>query len=48
MDVIWLWVNGSDPRWEREMIAARREAGIYSPIHHFRCVVDGRRQRVIG
>ena len=43
LDVIWLWVNGSDPRWEREMIAARREAGIYSPIHHFRCVVDGRR-----
>lgn len=46
LDVIWLWVNGSDPRWEKEMIAARREAGIYSPIHHFRCVGFRRRQRM--
>jgi 3-O-alpha-D-mannopyranosyl-alpha-D-mannopyranose xylosylphosphotransferase len=35
-DVTWLWVNGSDPRWEAQMIAEREAKGIYSPAHHFR------------
>lgn len=36
LDATWLWVNGSDPRWQEVMIAARRAAGVYSPEHHFR------------
>lgn len=36
LDVTWLWVNGSDPRWQKDMIRVRTEKGIYSPEHHFR------------
>lgn len=36
LDVTWLWVNGSDPRWQKEMIRVRKEKQIYSPEHHFR------------
>lgn len=36
LDVTWLWVNGSDPRWQKEMVRVRKEKQIYSPEHHFR------------
>lgn len=36
LDVTWLWVNGSDPRWQEEMVRVRKEKQIYSPDHHFR------------
>lgn len=36
LDVTWLWVNGTDPKWRDALIAARKEAGVYSPDHHFR------------
>ena len=32
----YLWVNGSDPRWQAEMIAHRTAKGVFSPEHHFR------------
>lgn len=36
LDITWLWVNGSDPRWQKDMQRVRQEKGIYSPDHHFR------------
>ena len=49
LDVVWSWVNGSDPRWKQEMLQASREEGIFSPGFHFRqvdrsCVADDREQ----
>lgn len=36
LDATWIWVNGSDPKWLDTLAAARKEAGVYSPVHHFR------------
>jgi 3-O-alpha-D-mannopyranosyl-alpha-D-mannopyranose xylosylphosphotransferase len=36
LDITWLWVNGSDARWQKDMTRVRQEKGIYSPEHHFR------------
>lgn len=36
LDVTWLWVNGSDPRWRKDMVEHRNKQGIASPDHHFR------------
>lgn len=36
LDVVWTWVNGSDPRWREAMISSSRDEGIYSPEFHFR------------
>ena len=36
MDVVWTWVNGSDPRWKEAMRAASQEEGIFSPGFHYR------------
>lgn len=36
LDITWLWVNGSDARWQKDMQRVRQEKGIYSPEHHFR------------
>lgn len=36
LDVTWLWVNGSDPRWRKDMLHWRRESKVASPEHHWR------------
>lgn len=36
LDVTWLWVNGSDTRWKKDLHKYRDDAGIISPDHHFR------------
>lgn len=36
LDIVWLWVNGSDARWEAEFIKHRTDVGIKSPVKHFR------------
>lgn len=36
LDVVWTWVNGSDPRWKDAMKRASEEEGIFSPGFHFR------------
>ncbi|WWD07409.1 3-O-alpha-D-mannopyranosyl-alpha-D-mannopyranose xylosylphosphotransferase [Kwoniella europaea PYCC6329] len=36
LDATWLWVNGSDHRWQESMIHWRKKEGVYSPEHHFR------------
>lgn len=38
LDLVWTWVNGSDPRWKDEMQRAAREEGIFSPGFHYRQV----------
>lgn len=38
LDVTWLWVNGSDTRWKKDLYKYREGAGIISPDHHFRFV----------
>lgn len=38
LDVTWLWVNGSDPKWAASMNAWSNKEKVYSPIHHFRWV----------
>ena len=40
LDAVWLWVNGTDPRWRATLIQARKESGVYSPEHHFRYVAS--------
>ncbi|WVW78190.1 hypothetical protein I302_100141 [Kwoniella bestiolae CBS 10118] len=36
LDATWLWVNGSDHRWQDSMVHWRKVEGVYSPEHHFR------------
>lgn len=36
VDVVWTWVNGSEPRWKEIMKRASDEEGIFSPGFHFR------------
>nr|XP_018999326.1 uncharacterized protein I203_08102 [Kwoniella mangroviensis CBS 8507]OCF62787.1 hypothetical protein I203_08102 [Kwoniella mangroviensis CBS 8507] len=36
LDATWLWVNGSDHRWQESMLHWRQKEGVYSPEHHFR------------
>ncbi|EIW71073.1 hypothetical protein TREMEDRAFT_67553 [Tremella mesenterica DSM 1558] len=36
LDATWLWVNGSDLRWQRDLIYWRERMGVYSPERHFR------------
>jgi hypothetical protein len=38
LDVVWTWVNGSDPRWKEAMSKAARDEGIFSPGFHYRQV----------
>lgn len=40
MDVVWTWVNGSDPKWKEELSRASREEGIFSPGFHYRQVIE--------
>ena len=37
MDVVWTWVNGSDPKWREVKRLASQEEAIFSPGFHFRC-----------
>lgn len=36
VDVVWTWVNGSDPKWKDAKKRASEEEGIFSPGFHFR------------
>lgn len=38
LDVVWLWVNGSDGRWTELMARYMAQEGIHSGALHFRCV----------
>lgn len=48
LDVTWLWVNGSDPRWIGSMTEWSGRENVFSPIHHFRCVLVPRNTRLIS
>ncbi|KLT40218.1 hypothetical protein CC85DRAFT_322156 [Cutaneotrichosporon oleaginosum] len=36
LDIVWLWVNGSDPRWQQEFEYWHKHHGINSAVRHFR------------
>lgn len=36
LDIVWLWVNGSDNRWQAEFEHWHEHHGINSPMRHFR------------
>lgn len=36
LDIIWLWVNGSDPRWQDEFEHWHKHHKIDSAVRHFR------------
>lgn len=36
LDATWLWVNGSDTRWQKDMQYWSKELGVNSPVRHFR------------
>lgn len=36
LDIVWLWVNGSDARWQKEFEHWHKHHKINSPIRHFR------------
>jgi hypothetical protein len=38
LDLVWTWVNGSDPRWKEELARVSKEEGVFSPGFHFRQV----------
>jgi 3-O-alpha-D-mannopyranosyl-alpha-D-mannopyranose xylosylphosphotransferase len=36
LDVTWLWVNGTDKRWQQDMEYWSKKLGVHSPARHFR------------